>query len=212
VLFETAFVKGTTEKVNNATITLNGITIGKLRITDGHIIACDPLHIDEYGKPFTQLFPTGEFPVQLSIAKLDHDERVAYARIKFSDESVAKWEFALLEAQSQLPLGGDERHGYSVDAGVAIFIDQAAARVVNQDSLRRMDAGMFREMDNHFHGGWRYTLHDFGKNNLAAFTTGLGDGYYSTYIGFDANGKPCRLLTDFRIFDWSRSVTPSTPR
>jgi hypothetical protein len=45
-------------------------------------------------------------------------------------------------------------------------------------------------------------MYNFGKYNLAAFTTGLGDGKYATYIGYDAAGKPCRLLSDFKLFDW----------
>ena len=95
LLFEAAFIKGTTHKVKNATVNLYGITIGKLKITSGYIVACDPGHIDEYGIPFTQAFPKGEFPVQLAIAKVENEETIAFARISFSEEPVAKWEFAL---------------------------------------------------------------------------------------------------------------------
>lgn len=38
--------------------------------------------------------------------------------------------------------------------------------------------------------------------NIVAFSTGFGDGRYSTYVGYDKNGEPCRLLTDFRLVDW----------
>ena len=62
------------------------------------------MHIDEYGKPFTQVFPTGEFPVQLSVAKLNDAETIAFARISFSEEPVVKWKFALLEGQLPIPL------------------------------------------------------------------------------------------------------------
>ena len=56
--FETAFIKGTTKQGKSAPVNFYGITIGKIKITSGQIVACDPLHIDEYGKPYTQLFPT----------------------------------------------------------------------------------------------------------------------------------------------------------
>ena len=109
-LFETAFKKGTTKKVNNSVFNLYGVSIGKIKIVSGQIIACDPLHIDEYGIPFTQVFPTGEFAVQLSIAGLDNEEAIAFARINFSDDPVERWEFALLEGQPTIPVGGKKKH------------------------------------------------------------------------------------------------------
>ncbi|MHA4842788.1 DUF4241 domain-containing protein [Flavitalea antarctica] len=201
-LFESAFIKGTTQSVNKNIFQLYGITIGKLEVTSGYIIACDPLHMDEYGIPFTQLFPTGEFPVQLSIAKFKNQESIAFIRINFSGEPVQKWEFALQKGQKPLPIGGEEMPGYSVDAGVGIFMDKDAYKVFDKRAAESMESEIFKQMENHSHYKWRYAMHNFGSHNLAAFTTGLGDGYYASYIGFDANGNPCRLLTDFGLFDW----------
>lgn len=203
-LFETAFNKGTTQSLNDKILHLYGVTIGKIKIVSGHIIACDPMHIDEYGIPFTQAFPTGEFPVQLSIAKLDNAETIAFARINFGDESVSKWEFALLEGQAPIAVGGEEMHGYGVDGGVGIFVDEQASQVLDKKKAENMDAEVFKEMEKHYHDRWKYTMYNFGKHNLAAFSTGLGDGRYATYIGFDAKGKPCRLVTDFGIIDWKK--------
>ncbi|HMJ46256.1 MAG TPA: DUF4241 domain-containing protein [Ferruginibacter sp.] len=203
VLFEAAYIKGTTHRVKSTTISFYGITIGKIKIVSGYIIACDPGHIDEYGIPFTQAFPTGEFPVQLSILKLDEAESIAFARINFNDEPVEKWEFALLEGQDPIPVGGKKMHGYSVDLGVGIFVDKEAVKVLDQSNLTQSDAELYKEMDKHYHNDWKYTMYNFGTHNLGAFSTGFGDGYFATYIGFDAKGKPCRLLTDFGLCDWS---------
>lgn len=203
-IFETAFSKGSTEKVDESTAYLCGITIGKIKSNSGHIIACDPMHIDEYGIPFTQVFPAGEFPVQLSILRVDGEERIAFARIFFSDAPVAKWEFALLPGQSPIPLHGNKMYGYSVDAGVGIFIDEAAAKALDFEKVSSMEAPLFKEMEQHQHGGWRYAMYNFSNYNAAAFTTGTGDGRYATYTGFDAKGNPCRLLTDFGFFSWKQ--------
>lgn len=200
--FETAFVKGTTKKTIEGDASLFGITIGKIKITDGQVILCDPLHIDEYGIPFTQAFPTGEFPVQLSVLKMGTEESLAFARIKFSDEPVVKWEKALRPKLKEVPLGGEDIPEYCVDGGVAVFLDAAAAKTVDQEAVADFDGPVFQEMYKHHHIGWRYAMYGFGQHNLAAFTTGLGDGCYTAYIGFDAKGKPCRLLTDFGILDW----------
>lgn len=200
--FERAFITGTTAKLNKETLSFYGINIGKIKISSGRLVACDPMHIDEYGIPFTQLFPKGEYPVQLAIAKLDLEERVAFARILFSDAPVTKWEFALQEGQSQLPLGLKKRHGYSVDAGVGIFIDDEAAKALDKKTVNDMDGAVFAELDKHYRNDWKYAMYSFGNENLAAFTTGFGDGYYSTYVGLDAAGNACRLVTDFGLIDW----------
>ncbi len=147
VIFENAFVKGATQRVKEATIGFTGITIGKIKIPSGHIIACDPMHIDEYGKPFTQVFPTGEFPVQLSILELEGEQSIAFARINFSDDPVTRWEFALLEGQPSIPVGGRKKHGYSVDAGVGVFIDEAANKALDQEAVTQMDRGIYKEME-----------------------------------------------------------------
>ena len=204
VLFETAFIKGTTQSVNNTTLNLYGITIGKIKVVSGHLIACDPLHIDEYGIPFTQVFPTGEFPVQLSIARSNDEGLIAFARIKFNEEPVQKWQFALLKGQEPLPVGGADIHGFGVDGSVGIFVDKEAIKFLDIEALTNMDTELYKEMDKHYHKTWRYAIYNFGQHNLASFTTGFGDGRYATYIGFDANGKPCRLLADFGLFDWRK--------
>jgi hypothetical protein len=206
LLFENAFQVGTTQQLKGSTYNFYGITIGKLKVTSGRIVACDPLHVDEYGKPFTQLFPTGEFPVQLSIAKLGHGEVVAFSRIAFNDDPVERWEFALLEGQASIPVGGEEMHGYSVDAGVGIFMDEAGIKNLDTKRIWDMEGKheIFQEMNKHYHNDWKYTMFNFGNHNMAAFTTGLGDGRYATYIGFNAKGQPCRLLTDFGLFEWKQ--------
>ena len=201
-LFERAFISGSKEKGNKDTLSMYGITIGNLKIVSGRIVACDPLHYDEYGIPFTQIFPTGEFPVQLSIAKSGDEETVAFGRIKFSDEPVVRWEFALQKDQEPIPVGGKEWYGYHVDYGRVIFYDHAATPVLSKEHVGESEGQLFKEMDNHLHNDWSYSMYSIGEYNLAAFTTGVGDGGYATYIGFDSQGKPCRLLTDFEIFNW----------
>jgi hypothetical protein len=205
VLFETAFIKGTKDKIKDLTFNLYGITIGNIKITSGRIIACDPFLTQEYGKPFTQAFPTGEFPVQLSIAHLEKKgETIAFARIKFSDEPVAKWEFALLKDQKPIPVGGEEKHGYAVDAGRGTFMDEEALNALDKKTAGNMGHEIYKQTNKNYRNGWNATIYDFDNYNLAAFTSGFGDGRYSTYIGFDASGKPCRLLTDFALFDWKK--------
>jgi len=197
LIFENAFVTGTRERVNKSDISFYAINIGKIRLTSGRVIACYPLHVEEYGKPYTQQFPIGEFPVQLSILQLGDQEAVAFSRIYFSDSAVARWQLALLQGQSPLPVGDDDIHGFGVDFGMAIYVDSAAVKDLDVDGLTNTDHALYKETDKNLHYDWRYAMYNFGSHNLAAFSTGPGDGYYASYIGFDAAGRPCRLLTDY---------------
>ena len=40
-----------------------------------------------------------------------------------------------------------------------------------------------------------------GRNDFAAFSSGYGDGAYPSYFGFDEDGKPCVLVTDFLVLE-----------
>lgn len=206
VLFETAFIKGTTQTINDKPVNLYGITLGKIKIISGRIIACDPLHTDEYGIAFTRVFPSGEFPVQLSIAQAIDEDVIAFARINFTDEPVEKWELALLEGQKPLPVGDEDIHGFGVDGSIGIFVDEETKKALDKNNLidDELYGPLNKEMEKHYHNTWRATIYNFGHHNLAVFTTGLGDGRYATYIGFDAKGQICRLLSDFNIFNWRK--------
>ncbi len=85
-------------------------------------------------------------------------------------------------------------------------MDQEAIKAFDQEQLLQMEEGIYhdilKEMGKHYHGDWKYTMFNLKGHGIAAFTTGLGDGRYATYIGFDAAGKPSRLVTDFGLFDW----------
>ena len=102
-IFETAFFQGTAAKMDTFNIRFYSVNIGKLNVESGKLIACDPIVMHD-AKPFSQTFPVGQFPVQLAIAKVNDDERVAFSRISFSDHPVIKWEFALEEAQKKIPI------------------------------------------------------------------------------------------------------------
>ena len=201
-IFEKAFIKGSQEISNGVPFDLFGFTIGKINITTGKIISCDPWLMEEYAKPYQDSFPIGSFPVQLSIAKLKEVEVVAFARILFNDHPVVRWSYALLPGQQNKPIGGNEIIGYHVDAQLGLFMDQGAYQELQKDTVNIRRTVILKSTSTHKHDGWRYGIYAFGNQNLAVFTSGIGDGRYANYIGYDANGKICRLVTDFAIFNW----------
>jgi hypothetical protein len=203
-LFETAFFNLSSFKQDTMTFFFVAVDIGELNCETGRLIACDPIVMRGF-PPFVQQFPVGRFPVQLSIAKYRQQERVAFSRIYFSEEPVVKWEFALDSGQQQRSIFSDTLSGYSVDGGIGIFIDAKANQAFTV--LGRADDYVFEraftdEMYKHDHGSWQYANYHFQEHNVVSFSTGFGDGRYGTFVGYDKDGKICRLLTDFGLFDW----------
>lgn len=203
-LFETAFFNLSSYKQDTFTIYFAAVDIGEINSETGRLIVCDPIVMRDI-KPFVQQFPIGRFRVQLSIANYKGKETVAFSRIYFSDQPVVKWEFALHSGQRQASIFGDTLYAYSVDGAAAIFIDERANQAFA--ALERTDDVLFEratrdEMNKHDHGSWQYGTYSFEGHNLVSFTTGVGDGRYGAYVGYDKDGKICRLLTDFGLFEW----------
>jgi hypothetical protein len=135
-IFESSFFENAKANQDTIAITFYTVEIGTIYVETGKIIACDPIVMRD-AHPFSQRFPKGSFPVQLSIAKFDNDERVAFSRTYFSDHPVAKWEFAVAKGKKQIPLASKDFYGYGVDGGEGVFIDSAAnedfTRMSNED-------------------------------------------------------------------------------
>ncbi|MET0242878.1 MAG: DUF4241 domain-containing protein, partial [Flavitalea sp.] len=201
-LLEKAFIAGTRQYVNKNEFHLYGTEIGTINIPSGRLIACDPLHVDEYGIPFTQQFPKGEFPVQLAIASIGGEEKVAFARVLFSDAPVTRWQMATTGDQQSLPIGGEEIVGFSVDGSTAIYMDEVVKKSFDPKLAENYSSPLFLAMDKHYRRRWRFAMFPIGEHKVAAFNTGMGDGYFASYTGFDSTGQVCRLTTDFNIFEW----------
>lgn len=203
-IFESAFFPETKAKMDTFSISFYPVDIGQINIESGKVIACDPIVMRD-AEPFVQTFPTGRFPVQLAIAKVNDDERVAFSRILFSDMPVVRWEFALQEGQKPMPIGEESFYGYGVDGGIGLFIDKNANKAwseLSKNNEQLYEQVFIEEMDKHSHSSWLYVLHEFGGHNFASFSTGYGDGTYGTYVGYDEMGNICRLLTDFSLVEW----------
>lgn len=200
-IFETAFIKNTFTKEGDVYFTFHSVDIGNIKVESGKLIACDPL-VANNKVSFTQQFPIGQFPVQLAIAKTSSDERVGFSRILFSKDTVARWEPALQPGQQPQSIKSDDIYCYGVDSGTGMFIDYQAKKVFQQKDFSVWEQVFEKGFEKHNRNTWTYLVHEFDGHNLAAFSTGYGDGCYATYIGFNTKGEVCRLLTDFGMVQW----------
>ncbi len=194
-------------------------SIGELRVTTGKIVADDPYSLIE-STPFVQEFPTGSFRVELSIARITDpqadrglaaDERVAFARIIFSDAPVVSWEGAEREFSPEADpnnLYEQARWGFAVDSGTGSYLDARGYRwLAEQQELDNpelaqelMEAWETAAMDNfRANRSWLMTELETG-DNMAIFSSGFGNGVYHSYIGYAADGSCAQLVTDFNVY------------
>jgi hypothetical protein len=200
---ETAFDKGFTYKGESGkNYGFYTHLIGNIIIKDGYIVACDPF-IYNNDLPFSNKFPTGYFPVELAIAQIGDDERVAFARIKFSNETPSSWTIAVCDGEDISKFNDDEVIGYGVDAGTGAFMDISGAEefisfLTEKENNFQI---LIDEMEKNYKHTWDWLLWNRNNTNVAMFKSGWGDGVYATYIGYDGTGCICRLVTDFAVID-----------
>lgn len=175
-------------------------------LSSGRLIACDPLITNDM-KPFGVAFPLGQFPV------LIHKEResncVAYVEIQFSDTEIKEWKLATTEGQNLKDLKDGEIFGYPVESGMGCFMDMNA-----QFDLNNLEESLFMKKGADFMGIYEEFFHEHffdengaidqfaslkpnGDNNIIAFETGYGEGFYASYIGFSKDNQPVKIVTEF---------------
>jgi len=179
---------------------------GELVLTSGAIVACDPLVNLDGTKAFETKVEPGPYPVLLGVLQGD----VAWARVEFRGDEVTRW----VRAGS---------HG--VDSGTSCFVDAQARDVeVARQKARRnkiFAAVVAGGVDPADGDAWdaacaeerkklgsdpllervRSGLVEIGEATLVAFTSGAGDGSYTTWWGLDAQGAPITLVSDFALLE-----------
>lgn len=196
--FAAAFVDGQTFlSITGGTCRVAVREVGKLVVTSGRIVVCDPC----YGggkRPLARTVPPGKYPVVLCAA----EGRIACAMLRLRKAKPARWEIALWPGQSPEGLEGDQFYGYGVDAGTGSFLDAEQDKYL--DALTEENEPLFdykaRTRDDPFVGEWAERVFDSKTGgNLIAFTSGEGDGRYPSYWGLDRDGEPVCLVTDFGL-------------
>jgi hypothetical protein len=175
-----------------------------LWLPTGEIVAADGFIMQR--QPFTRRVRPGRYPITIAIAAFATDERIAFAQIRFSGHSVARWEMALIAGQDVSTLQAGYFFGYPVDSGTGCFADPQAVELINDAS--DPDMTFFNEVSTEMDKVYRHTrswVHiETPKGSAALFSSGFGDGMYPSYFGLDETMEPVVLLTDFCVSNWLR--------
>jgi hypothetical protein len=203
--FSKLFDDGRAVHTEHGTVTLARHSVGDLVLSTGALVACDPFTAPDTD-PFTLRLPPGTYPLVLSVANYeDDDRRVAGAMLQISSSQVVSWELALLPDQSLSELEDGEIFGYGVDSGTGCFMDEDAAEIL----MSKMEADdtyfetIIAEMDKTYTDTWSWAnieMNAATRSNLIAFSSGMGDGFYASYIGRDIDGNVVSIVTDFALF------------
>ncbi|MCT2409576.1 DUF4241 domain-containing protein [Chryseobacterium antibioticum] len=187
---------------------LESFEVGKLYLSSGKLVACDPLITNDM-QPFTTEFPKGNFSVLL------HKEResncVAYAEVIFSNTEITEWEMAVTAGQNVKDLADEEVFGYPVESGMGCLMD-----VDTQTSLNELEKRLYHSKGADFMGIYEEFFHEYffdekgaidqyaflkpadeHPGTIFAFETGYGEGFYASYIAYDKDHKPVKIITEF---------------
>lgn len=193
-------------------------TFADCSFSSGRVIVADPLCYLQDPKSISVLekkIPAGKYPVTLAVMDSEiAGRRIVGARLKVTDAEAVSYELAAALRNDN----GETKPtfaGFPVETGLGSFLDQEAAvsywnflakwYAVNKDKNLYDDyfAELFAESyesmpDFQREGGdfLRWTNPEDGTQ-IAMFSSGLGDGFYSDYWGLDAQGEICELVVVF---------------
>lgn len=189
-------------------ILIDTFEAGDLHLSSGDLIACDPL-ITNDKTPFLTKFPKGDFPVL--IHKEKDSNCIAYVEITFSDKKIKNWELALCEDQKLKDLKDGEIFGFPGKSGMGCIMD-----IKTQECLNQLETRLYHRKGAEFMGIYEEFFHPYfidlsgatnqfsiikpdenQPENMIGFETGYGEGFYGTYVAFDAENKPVKIISEF---------------
>lgn len=228
-----AFTPGFVGEADEERYPVRTVRIGEVHISSGRVIVVDPFLMSTRDRPLTVSVPPGRYPVDLAVADAgDSGQRVALARLLFSDMPPVRWALAVTDEQDPATLTGDQIFGYGVDAGTGAFVDAAvpawlereypwAAGVGYLEQVQGPDPAILRphigEVDRYMTlvDSWQVRgeaaapelgipygfvlVEPLGPGGAAMFSSGWGDGYYASWVGYDADDHPVVIVTDFAV-------------
>ena len=193
------------------------LTVGEINCPTGKIIVSDPLTYLALGEfcPTLELkIPVGKYPIEVSICKSNEiGIRMCTARLKIKDSEAITYKIANSTEESAVAKGKDGiLSGFPVDAGMISFCDEQVGKE-NKSFLDKWHqdnpkgnhyddyfAQFFKESENRLpqfqrEGGdfieWK---NPESENKLVMIASGLGDGFYQSYWGYDSNNEICELI------------------
>lgn len=153
----------------------------------GRIVATDPA-VGPDSEPSEAVLPPGRHQATIALAEWIGTSRPAAVRIMIDGAAPVRFEWA---------------DTVFVDSGVASFGDERAFATVlermeaDSEYVQELGDALFERPDGQ---PWANVVVDEGSGaNLLLFTSGAGDGSYTTWAGYDSAGRVVCLVVDFEL-------------
>ncbi|HEX2142667.1 MAG TPA: DUF4241 domain-containing protein, partial [Candidatus Limnocylindria bacterium] len=163
------------------------LLLGELMLPSGRIAVGEFLFDEE---ELEIVVAAGSYPVHATLARYqgqEHDN-VALATLILSPRQTVRWELA---------------YTFPVDGGTATFVSAEGRDLLSgqldadESAWRALDQEVFDSMMAHDYLGTEWQVD--GGLNLVRVSSGVGDGGYPVYVGFDAGGQPTMVVVDFYL-------------
>ena len=188
-------LRGGRFRCDGEAITIEVKKLGDLIVRSGRVTVCDPL-APSVVLDLARTVPKGKHPVEVAVAKIGKDQRVALGCVRFGKGKPVRWEMATARGQNAKKLGPDEFFGYGVDAGTGCFVDTKAMKRLESEETGE---AIFEALEKTRVYTWAWANVALGDANVVAFSSGFGDGFYGSYWGLGAKDEVIALVTDFGL-------------
>ncbi len=194
---------------------------GDIDCPTGRLVACDPCTAMENAKPFIQSIPAGRYPLTMAVSvSRNLGSYYVCAKLSVSETKPVRYELGMCGGENlDALLKDDDFFGFSVDAGMATLTDEHTQKAFISywkkreaeeegiDPYNDLFADLLEENAGQYpqyqssDGDWCAWTVPETNCRLVVFTSGLGDGVYPTYFGYDANGQVCGVYVPFIDLD-----------
>jgi hypothetical protein len=175
------------------------LLLGDVRLPSGRVVVGEYLMDLE---PLDFTVGAGRYPVHATLARHPShgDEDVSFATLVLSEAPTERWENV---------------GAIAVDGGTATIVS-VEGRDHMSDLFTADERGWWAENDDMFDSlashGYLATRYELAPGlDLTYLTSGVGDGGYPVYVGFDAGGRPTRVVVDFYLLHLAWPASPDGP-
>ena len=198
-------------------LSISVASAGDLSLPSGRLVACDPgllMHQDAW-PAFSRTVTPGSYPVHVSTANFENGNvRVAQAAVILNTAPPVRFELATRPGEDVATLGADEVFAHGVDSGTSCFVDVDAAQLI-LERCKDWDycwKGGFAELRTPGQNRCKNAVIDPASGlNMIVFESGIGDGRYASYWGFDSHDQLVCLVTDFNLIAEKDCFFPRCP-
>lgn len=202
-----AMVDGTRYESYGEVRTIRVRHVGRMAFPSGKILVSDAFVAEFVTDPaLERTVPEGPHDVFVSESQSGENRDLVTAWVRFGDAPVAQWIHAFYEGYEP-----DDTYepGFGVDSGTACIADRTSAAAVDDgEAAEHLYEALFADAQAFPHAGFHPDC-----DNFFACTSGIGDGFYTSFWGLDAGGEVAVLMVDFNrlrvpVYETVRVTTP----